>query len=189
MEIRTTYFDKTGRTNTEACLEIVDKAIHERGFKHLVVATTEGDTALLFAERLKTTGTNIAAVTHCANFKGPNVLELAEDRRKAIESLGAKIHTGTMVTHSIETAFAAKFQGLYPTLIFANTLRIFGQGTKVAVEIVMMAADAGLIPECEEVLAVAGTARGADTVLVIKSAASKRALDLRVLEVLAKPRE
>ncbi|MBF0329120.1 MAG: hypothetical protein HQL10_08170 [Nitrospirae bacterium] len=189
MESTAAYFEKSGKANTETCLAIVDKAIRERGFKHLVVATTEGDTALLFAEKLKTTGANIVAVTHCANFKGPNVIELAEDRKKAIESAGAKIHTGTMVTHSIETAFAAKFQGLYPTLIFANTLRIFGQGTKVAVEIVLMAADAGLIPECEEVIAVAGTARGADTVLIIKSAASKRTLDLRVLEVLAKPRE
>jgi hypothetical protein len=51
----------------------------------------------------------------------------------------------------------------------------------------MMAADAGLIPEGEEVLAVAGTARGADSVLIIRSAASKRFLELRVLEILAKP--
>ncbi|MBT9537472.1 MAG: hypothetical protein IVZ94_05020 [Nitrospirae bacterium] len=52
----------------------------------------------------------------------------------------------------------------------------------------MMAADAGLIPEEEEVLAVAGTGRGADTVMVIKSAVSKRFLDLKALEILAKPR-
>jgi hypothetical protein len=52
----------------------------------------------------------------------------------------------------------------------------------------MMAADAGLIPEEEEVLAVAGTGRGADTVMVIKSAVSKRFLDLKVLEIRAKPR-
>jgi hypothetical protein len=52
----------------------------------------------------------------------------------------------------------------------------------------MMAADAGLIPEREEVVAVAGTAYGADTVMVLKSAVSKRFLELRVLEILAKPR-
>jgi len=34
----------------------------------------------------------------------------------------------------------------------------------------------------------AGTAKGADTVTVIKSAASKRFLELKVLEILAKPR-
>jgi hypothetical protein len=37
-------------------------------------------------------------------------------------------------------------------------------------------------------LAVAGTGREADTVTVLKSAASKRFLDLRALEILAKPR-
>ena len=52
-----------------------------------------------------------------------------------------------MLTHSIETAFAKKFSGQYPTLIVANTLRRFGEGAKVCCEIVMMAADAGLIPE------------------------------------------
>jgi hypothetical protein len=52
----------------------------------------------------------------------------------------------------------------------------------------MMAVDAGLIPEGEEVISVAGTARGSDSVLIIRSAASKRFLDLRVLEILAKPR-
>lgn len=34
----------------------------------------------------------------------------------------------------------------------------------------------------------ARTARGADTVMVLKSSASKRFLELRVLEILAKPR-
>ena len=52
----------------------------------------------------------------------------------------------------------------------------------------MMAADAGLIPEGEEIVAVAGTGKGADTVLLVRSAVSKRFFDLKVLEVLAKPR-
>jgi hypothetical protein len=53
---------------------------------------------------------------------------------------------------------------------------------------VMMAADAGLVPEKEEILTVAGTGRGADSVTLIRAAASKRFLDLKVLEILAKPR-
>ena len=72
--------------------------------------------------------------------------------------------------------------------LVAQSLRRFGEGPKVCCEIVMMAADAGFIPEGEEVLAVAGTAKGSDSVLVIRSAASKRFLELRVLEILAKPR-
>lgn len=73
-------------------------------------------------------------------------------------------------------------------MIIAQALRRFGEGAKVCCEIVMMAADAGLVPEDEEVIAVAGTGYGADTVMVLKSTASKRFLDLKVLEILAKPR-
>jgi hypothetical protein len=75
----------------------------------------------------------------------------------------------------------------YPLLV-ALSLRRFGEGTKVCCEIAMMAADAGLIPQGEEAITVAGTGKGADTVTIIKTTASKRFLDLRVLEILATPR-
>jgi hypothetical protein len=91
------------------------------------------------------------------------------------------------LTHSLETALAKQFSGSYPTLLIANTLRRFGQGIKVCCEIVMEAVDGGLVAEGKDVLAVAGTAKGADTVAIIKSAASKRFLDLYVSQVIAKP--
>jgi uncharacterized protein len=52
----------------------------------------------------------------------------------------------------------------------------------------MEAVDAGLIPEGEEVVAVGGMARGWDTVAIVKSAASKRFMQLSVLEIWGKPR-
>lgn len=182
------YFEKAGQENSRDCLEIVRKALSAEGYGHVVVASTWGDTGLLFAEALRDLPVNTVVVTHSAGFKSPNTLEMEPDRKRMIESLGARVYTGTMVTHSLETAFSHKFSGLYPTLIVAQTLRRFGEGVKVACEIVMMAADAGLIPEAEEVIAVAGTSRGADSVLVVRSAASKRFFDLKVLEILAKPR-
>ena len=186
MEKKVIYFEKTASENTAACLEVVRNALTENKYKHVVVASTGGDTGLLFSEELKNSGINLVIVTHSAGFKEPNTIEVSEDIRKKIEKNGAKVFTGSMLTHSLETSLASKFGGAYPTLIIANSLRKFGEGSKVCCEIVMMATDAGLIPEGEEVLAVAGTARGADR--VIKSAASKRFLDLRVLEILAKPR-
>lgn len=188
MERKVIYFEKPGKDNTTACLQIVKSAIKENNYKHIVIASTEGDTGLLFSEALKDSGINIVVVTHSAGFKAANTLEMPSEIRKKIEATGAKVYAGTMITHSIETAFASKFNGLYPTLVVAQSLRRYGEGPKVCCEIVMMAADAGLIPEGEEVLAVAGTAKGADSVLVIRSAASKRFLELRVLEILAKPR-
>jgi hypothetical protein len=188
IEKKIIYFDKPGKENTPNCLEVVKNALRENKYKHVVVASTSGNTGLLFSEALKNSGINLSVVTHSAGFKEPNTIEMIEDIRKKIEKNGAKVFTGSMLTHSLETSLASKFGGSYPTLIIANSLRRFGEGAKVCCEIVMMATDAGLIPEGEEVLAVAGTARGADTVMVIKSAASKRFLDLRVLEILAKPR-
>jgi len=188
IERKIVYFEKPGADNTPDCLEVVKKALREDKYKHVVVASTSGNTGLLFSEALKNSGINLIVVTHSAGFKEPNTIEMPEDIRKKIEKNGAKVFTGSMLTHSIETSLASKFGGSYPTLIIANSLRRFGEGSKVCCEIVMMAADAGLIPEGEEVLAVAGTARGADTVMVLKSAASKRFLDLKVLEILAKQR-
>lgn len=188
MEKRVIYFEHSGKENTPACLDVVREAIKESGYQHLVVATTGGDTGLLFSEALKSSDINMVVVTHSAGFKEPNTSEIPDDMKEKIKANGAKIYTGTILTHSIETCLASKFGGSYPTLIVAQSLRRFGEGPKVCCEIVMMAADAGLIPEGEEVIAVAGTGRGADTVMVIKSASSKRFLDLKVFEILAKPR-
>lgn len=185
---KTVYFEKPGRENTAACVSVVKEAVREHGYKHLVLATTGGDTALAMGGELGGTGLNIVAVTHSAGFKEPNTADLNQETRKKIASLGIKIFTGPMLTHSLETSLNNKFNGIYPTMIIAQSLKRFGEGSKVALEVVMMAADAGLVPEGEEVLAVAGTARGADTVLLVRSAVSKRFLELRVLEVLAKPR-
>jgi len=50
-----------------------------------------------------------------------------------------------------------------------------------------MAADAGLIP-IDDVIAVAGTAQGADTAAIIAANSTNRFFDLKVREILAKPR-
>ena len=65
---------------------------------------------------------------------------------------------------------------------------MFGQGTKVAVEIVAMASDADLLP-VEDVIAVAGTGKGADTCLVIGANSTNQFFDIKVREILAKPKD
>ncbi len=184
----TVYFNRPGPDNTQECISVVMDQISAFSYKHLVVASTSGDTGMAFAERLEGSDTHLVVVTHSHGFREPNSIELSPDKRALIESKGASVYTGTMITHSLETSLAMKFGGVYPTLLVAQSLRIMGEGVKVCCEMVMMTADAGLIPEGEEILTVAGTGRGADTVTVIKSAASKRFLDLRILEIPAKPR-
>ncbi len=188
MEKKIVYFERAGRENSSACLQCVKNAVADGVQRHIVVASTTGATGLMFAEAFKGSGINIVVVTHSAGFKGPNTFEVQSETLDKIRADGANVYTGTILTHSIETSLNAKFSGAYPAMIIANSLRRFGEGAKVCCEIVMMAADAGMIPEEQEVIAVAGTGYGADTVMVLKSAASKRFLDLRVLEILAKPR-
>lgn len=188
MKKTTVYFSRPGPDNTAECLEIAKNAIKDFNYRHVVVASTTGSTGELFANALKGEHINLLIVTHSHGYKEPNTSELPAEIKEKILASGAKIYTGTMITHSLETALAKKFSGVYPTLLVAQSLRRFGEGAKVCCEIVMMAADAGLIPEGEEVISVAGTASGADTVMIIRTAVSKRFLDLKVLEILAKPR-
>ena len=88
---------------------------------------------------------------------------------------------------SAERAIRKKFGTLEPLEPIANTLKLMGEGTKVFVEITLMAADAGLIPVDEEVVAVAGTGKGADTAPRIKSANAASFFDPRIREAIAKP--
>jgi len=72
----------------------------------------------------------------------------------------------------------------------ANTLRIFGQGMKVACEIAGMATDAGLVRTDESVIAIAGTGgagRGADTAVVVQPANVHNFFEMRIREILCKP--
>jgi len=181
------YFPKAGPENTQACLELLDKALAE-GYRQVVAASTTGDSGVQAARRLSGREVNLVVVGHSVGFKGPNIDEFLEDHYREITRLGGRVLKATILTHSLETSIADQFKGSAPTLLIANTLRRLGQGLKVCCEIVMEAVDAGLIPEGEEVVAVGGTARGWDTVAIIKSAASKRFLNLSVLEIWAKPR-
>jgi hypothetical protein len=50
-----------------------------------------------------------------------------------------------------------------------ETLRFLGQGFKVAVEVILIAADKGIIKSRTDVIGVGGTGRGADTAIVARS--------------------
>lgn len=158
------------------------------GFTNFIVASTTGSTGVLSAQALKDRDVNLVVVGHSVGFKEPGHDEFLPGHASEIEHLGGRVLRATILTHSIETGMAQAFGGTYPTMIVANSLRRLGQGMKVCCEIVMEACDAGLVPENQEVIAVAGTGRGADTVCIIRSKASKRFLELVVLEILAKPR-
>jgi len=63
-----------------------------------------------------------------------------------------------------------------------------GQGMKVVIEISVMAADAGLVRTDEDIIAIGGSGRGADTAVVLRPVNSNDFFDLKVKEILCKPR-
>lgn len=180
------YFEKPGKGNTDRCLEIVTGLVAE-GFSHVVIASTGGETALRLAKQLRGRSVNLVAVTHNVGYAGPNQDECPSSARQELESLGVKIFTGTILTRGIEAALMKMHQGVYPAYIVAQSLRMLCQGIKVAVEIVVEACDAGLIPEGVEVIAAAGTGRGTDTVAIVEAHPSDRFFEVRVRQILAKP--
>lgn len=179
------YFEKAGKENTQRTLQIAKEEALKRGIHHIVVASTFGDTGLAAAHILKGTGIKLIVVTHNTGIRELNLQTFDPEIKKKIESMGGKVHTGTMVLRSLGTALKERGSLSYEQTV-ADTLRIFGQGTKVVVEIVAMSADAGLIP-FSDVIAVAGTGTGADTAVVIKANSSNRFFDIKLREYLVKP--
>ena len=59
---------------------------------------------------------------------------------------------------------------------------------KVAAEITIMAADAGLVRTDEEVIAIGGSSRGADTAIIVRPANASRFFELKIKEIICKPR-
>ena len=186
VERKVTYFNEAGKQNTDALLRIVKEYVEKESVKDIVVASTTGETGAKASKIFK--GCNIVIVTHCFGFREPGKTELEEEYRREILVNGANIFTGVHALSSVERAIRKDFGTIQPLELIANTLRLTGEGTKVCVEITLMAADAGLIPVDKDVIAIAGTGRGADTALRIQPANAGRFFNLKIREVIAKPR-
>jgi len=155
------------------------------GIKTIVVASTAGDTAVKAVEALK--GFRVIIVTHSTGYTEPDKQQFTQESRKMVEGKGGIILTTTHVFAGVSRAMRTKFNTYVIGDIIASTLRVFGQGMKVICEIVMMAADSGLVRTDEDIISIAGTGRGADTAVVLKPVSSQNIFDLRVKEILCKP--
>lgn len=186
VERKAVYFETPGKQNTESVLELVKNYAQAEGVRNIVVASTTGETGVKASKVFR--GFNVVVVSHHVGFQETGVWELKEENRRKILKNGAKILTATHALSGVERAVRKKFGTIMPLELIAHTLRLFGEGTKVCVEITIMAADAGLIPVDREVIAVGGTGRGADTALVIKPATASRFFNLEIREIIAKPR-
>jgi len=187
VERKALYFALPGEVNTDALLKFVKDYAEAVGVNHIVVASTTGKTGVKASEVFK--GFNVVVVTHHAGFIEPGAQELTEENRLKILENGAHILTATHALSSVERAIRKEFGTIQPLELIAHTLRRFGEGTKVCVEITLMTADAGLIPADRDVIAVAGSSHGVDTALLTKPANASRFFDLKIREIIAKPRD
>ena len=175
-----------GKVDNVDIFPLVKKRADALGIKTIVVATTGGATGLKAAETFK--GYNVVVVTHSHGFKEKDKAELLPEYREKIVAADGKILTTTQAFGGVGRAVRNKFNTYQIDELIANTLKIFGQGTKVAVEIAMMAADSGLISVQEDVISIGGTGGGADTALVLRAANVNSFFDVKVREVITKPR-
>lgn len=180
------YFTNPGEANTADTLKAAKERAEQLGIRDIVVASTKGPTGLKAVEVFK--GYNLVVVPHVTGMREPGTQEMSSDVMEKIKQAGAKIIVAAHAFSGVNRAIQAKFDTMYPVGIMAQTLRLFGQGIKVVVEITAMAADAGVIPVDRDVIAIAGTGKGADTAVVVKPAYSHNIFDMFVREIIAKPR-
>lgn len=157
------YFESKGPENTEKTLELAYQYAQQNGIKTLVMACTRGYTSGKALEMCP--GIKLIAV-------GIGRDRYPTEEIERFESAGGSV----IFSREIESEYPSDMQ---------TAFRRFGQGTKVAVQVAVLAVQAGLVDEGETVVGIGGSSQGADTALVIK--ASWGYPDVHVSEVLCKP--
>jgi len=162
MQRATEYYSEAGRGNTDRTLELACQRAREAEISHIVMACTRGYTAG-------------RALALCPDL-GLIAVGIGRDRYPEKE---AERFTGTG-----KLIFSREVDYDYPSDM-QRAFRRFGQGTKVAVQVVVCAVRAGLVEEGERVIGIGGSSQGADTALLIR--ASWDFGDVYVSEVICKP--
>jgi len=146
----------------ERTLQLACQRAEEEGIRQIVLASTRGYTASKALEMCF--GLDLIAV----GIERPSFpTEQAERFQR----------TGKLI-------FAREIDYTYPPDM-QTAFRRFGQGTKVAVEVVVCAVQAGLVEEGERVIAIGGSGGGADTALVVD--ASWDFPGVHISEIICKP--
>lgn len=194
---RTYYFKYRGEINTDLVIEIATRRAEELGIGKLVVASETGRSALKALKVAKGRDLKLIVVTHPpAKTWGPRgdiPIGLGRPEyarvRKCLEEGGAIIVQGTRPLAPISRSLG--WNAPLPEVLIDKTLgMVFGQGVKISIEAALMACDAGAVDRGEVVVSMAGTYKGLDTALVVRTTYTYLFLDeFEVLEILAKPWE
>lgn len=209
-------FDRPGPANTDRVIDIASAASSRCNV--IVVASVTGESAIKTAQKVK--DKKIVCVTCPQGMyweidkmdSGPFAeipeLKSIRDAWKAVghqkvpmtvdqpnsdllERNGISVVTGTIPFFGPSFSMRLHLNRTTSLDVVAKTLELISTGTLVCLECVLMAVDAGEIPEDEQVMALAGTERGLDTAWIIRSSASANLFHpvkgARFIELLAKP--
>ena len=186
MKVPVTYFEEKITENTDETLRLAYQRAQQLKITHIVVPTTSGATAVKALEVMK--HVNLVVVTHMSGFKEPGKNQFLPEHRKILEETNTPILTASHVLSGVERGIRNKFDTIGPAIVIASALKMLGQGVKVGVEITLMAADAGLIPMDQSIIALGGTGQGVDTAIVVQPAHTNNVFDLYIQELICKPR-
>ncbi len=168
LEKKIIYFEAPGEENTTAVLTKAKERADELGIKHVLIPSVRGVSAEKALDFFANTDLMLF-------FVGTDPARFSPETKKRIEDAGFKL------------AFYKEVDYQYPDDV-KNAFRRFGQGTKVAVELTLIAAQEEIVEPGTEVVALGGSAKGFDTALVIKAATSDEFYELEIREIICKPR-
>ena len=181
-------FKNAGKQNTAEVVRLALQRAAELDCP-IVAASTMGVTAdaLLTAAEAQGFKNKIVIVRGCSGKARGGANLMKPEIKEALLARGAAIVTTAHLLSAGERGLSSKYRGIYPLELMADTLRCFGQGTKVCFEASVMALDADEIPYGVPVVAMGGSHRGADTAVVITPAHSSFLLETVIHEIICKP--
>lgn len=185
-----TYFDKQGEDYTdELILAVKDKLDVAKNIKYILIASTTGESALKLHNAIDNDDITIINVSHNVGFSGDNESDISDEMIAKLENVGIKTYQGLHAFSGAARGVTNKYGGFSPLDVVADTLRMFSHGVKVSAEISLMAADAGLVPVGEEIMAIGGRAHGVDTAVILTPVNSKNLFNMKIHEIIAMPRD
>ena len=189
------YFDSPGKDNTQDVIEAVKKRLEDVDVEYVIVASTTGETAIQLSDALGDS-VKIVSVSESALVSewGAKYPCMDPEKKSELERRGVIVAEKAPYFFHSSPLDGGKWSAPAPEVIVRETLYSFGQGMKVAVEVAMIAVACGYIEPFQDVIAIGGSGRGADTAALLRATfpnlifskdASKR---LVIKEVIAMPR-
>lgn len=185
-----TYFEEQGNDYTDELIRAVrDKLEATDDIKRILIASSTGASALKLYGAVEEFGVEIINVTHNMGFSAPNEADISQEMIEKLEDVGIRTFIGSHAFSGAARGVTNKYGGYSPLDIVADTLRMFSHGVKVSAEISIMAADAGLVPVGEKIIAIGGRGHGVDTAVILTPVNSKDLFNMKFHEIIAMPKD